>query len=443
MKVHVIGAGLAGLTSAIRLTEAGVKVALYEAAPQAGGRVRSFFDDSLGCVVDNGTHLLLSGNDRTLAYLDTVGARDELTSPQHARLDFIDLDSHERWSLVPDRGRIPFWITRAKRRVPGTSLSDYLPVLRLATAKAEDTVTDFLKPGTLLYRRLWDPLCVSVLNTAPEEASAQALWPVITATLGRGERYCRPLLARRGLSAAFVDPALAWLRSRNVPIRLGTRLDDLETSGNRVSGLLFANADHIVPVSEKDRVILAMPSHALKQLLPRTPLPDRYNVIANVHYRLPDTHPVTHNGDFPMSLLRNPADWMFVNGQLVSLTISNAGFLNNEPADALAARLWTGTAQALELQGLAPAGSLTALPCPPFRVIRERRATMAQTPGQMALRQGPRTLHPNVFLAGDWTDTGLPSTIEGAVRSGETAAALVQKILGANGTAAAPAGIGR
>src|SRR5271163_3167970 len=100
-RTHVIGAGLAGLSAAIRLTEAGHRVVLYESGPQAGGRCRSYFDEALGCRIDNGNHLLLSGNRSALAYLTLIGAGESLTGPAEARFPFIDLATGQRWVLTP------------------------------------------------------------------------------------------------------------------------------------------------------------------------------------------------------------------------------------------------------------------------------------------------------------------------------------------------------
>ena len=116
--VHIIGAGLAGLATAVRLLEQGVRVTLYEATNQAGGRCRSYLDPVLGITIDNGNHLLLSGNRAALGYLDTIGARDRLIGPSSASFPFIDLATHERWTLRANDGIIPWWIFDRNRRVP-------------------------------------------------------------------------------------------------------------------------------------------------------------------------------------------------------------------------------------------------------------------------------------------------------------------------------------
>ncbi len=109
-RAHVIGAGLSGLSTALQLMDKGFKVQIHEAAGQAGGRCRSFHDAALDCLIDNGNHLLLSGNLSAMAFLRRVGAADRLAGPPEARLNFVDLRSGERWTFRPNRGVIPWWI---------------------------------------------------------------------------------------------------------------------------------------------------------------------------------------------------------------------------------------------------------------------------------------------------------------------------------------------
>ncbi|RYD83334.1 MAG: hypothetical protein EOP61_41380, partial [Sphingomonadales bacterium] len=130
-RAHVIGAGLAGLSASIALVEAGYAVSLSEGAPQAGGRCRSYHDPQLGLTIDNGNHLVLSGNRAVRRYLATIGAGDRLAGPDEARFAFVDLDREEMWVLRPNGGAIPWWIFADGRRVPGTGAKDYLDLLRL------------------------------------------------------------------------------------------------------------------------------------------------------------------------------------------------------------------------------------------------------------------------------------------------------------------------
>jgi squalene-associated FAD-dependent desaturase len=409
-QVHVVGAGLAGLSCAVRLAGAGQRVSVYEAAGHAGGRCRSFHDEALGRTIDNGNHLLLSGNRAALAYLREIGAADSLAGPEPAAFPFLDLKTGHRWTVRPGAGWFPWWIFDARRRVPETAAGDYLRGLGLAWAGARATVAQCLVPGTALYRRFWEPLCVAVLNTAAEEAAATLLWPVLRETFGRGEAACRPLIARHGLGQGFVDPALRFLEARGASVSLNRRLRALNLDGDRVSALAFGGAP--LSVGPEDSVVLAVPPAASADLVPDLVAPRHSRAIVNGHFRLDRTAP----GVTFLGLVGGTCQWLFVRGDIASVTASAADALAEEPAAAIAERMWPEVAGALDLG---------AAPLPAHRIVKEKRATFAQTPEEAARRPGARTAWRNLFLAGDWTDTGLPATIEGSVCSGRKAADMV------------------
>lgn len=414
-RVHVIGAGLAGLGAAVALTAAGVPVALYEAAGQAGGRCRAFHDRRLDRVIDNGSHLVLSGNTALGAFLDRVGGADEFHAAP-AAFPFVDLADGCRWTVRLNDGLLPWWMLVPGRRIPGTRLKDYLAAGRLRRAPAEATIDDLFKDSPL-YRRFWEPLAVSVLNTAAHEAAAAPLWPVMAETFLRGGLACRPLIARRGLSAALVDPAVAWLTARDVPLATGWRLRRMQTGGDRVTALEF-DRDTVV-VGPDDAVILAVGAAVAVDLVPDLVAPDAFRPIVNVHYRL--DHQVAPAGaPALLGVVGGRAHWLFLRDDLVSVTVSAADDLAARSAEAVADLLWREIVRALDL----PAGAV-----PPARVIKEKRATFAQTPAQLARRPGTATAWKNLALAGDWTATGVPATLEGALRSGNSAADFAQKIL--------------
>lgn len=425
MAVHVIGAGLAGLAAAIRLTSAGTAVRVYEAAPRAGGRCRSYHDAHLDCVIDNGNHLLMSGNHAAMSYLDAIGARDRLAGPSSAAFPFLDVETGARWDLRPSRGRIPWWILDAQRRVPGTTPSSYLSALRLIQARPHETVADLIAPGTRLYRTFWEPLTVAALNTAPEQAAAILMRPVLLETFLKGADACRPLVARESLADTLVDPALKTLAGAGAEVRLGCRVRALSFGGGRVE--TFDTDDGSVSVAAADIVILAVPSWVAQTLVPDLRAPPPGEAIVNVHYRLPQA--VTAPGEVKITgVVGGLAQWLFVRGDLASVTISAAGAVADEPAEAIATRCWRDVALTLANRAMAE---------PPSRVIKEKRATFAQTPDAVALRPPTVTKITNLLLAGDWTATGLPATIEGALRSGMRAADIARERLVTHRTKAA------
>jgi hydroxysqualene dehydroxylase len=408
--VHIVGAGLAGLAAAVELASRGRHVRLYEAGRHAGGRCRSYLDAELGCRIDNGNHLLLSGNHAALTYLETIGARDTLIGPDAPDFPFLDVASGERWHLRPGLGAIPWWIFSASRRVPGTRPSDYLAGFRLALSRGEDVVTDRVARGTALYRRFWQPLAVAALNTQAEEGAAQLLWAVLRESFGRGGSAALPLVPQEGLSESLVDPALRFLERAGAAIRFGARLRRIDLAGDRVASLDIEGG--AAALAEGDQVVLAVPPWVASRLLPGLAAPDEFRGIVNAHYRFdaPATVPLF------VGVIGGAAEWVFRKPGVLSVTISAAERWIDRPAEELAALLWADVARAYELG----AASL-----PAWRILKEKRATFAATPAQLRRRPGARTRWRNLALAGDWTDTGLPATIEGAIRSGQAAAAAI------------------
>jgi squalene-associated FAD-dependent desaturase len=410
--VHVVGAGLAGLAAAVRLVRRGRRVALYEAANQAGGRCRSFFDRTLERVIDNGNHLLVSGNRSALGYLEAIGAADSLIGPRVASFPFLDLETGERWLVRPNRGPVPFWVLMRSRRVPGTRLGAYLAAWRLARAGAKQTVAACLERDDPLWRRFWVPLATAVLNTPPETGSARLLRAALAESFAHGAAGCRPLIARESLAASLVEPALTFLRRHDVEASFGQRLRNIEWRAGRAGSLDFG--PRRVDLDPDDQLILALPPGQIGALLPDVPVPTASHAIVNGHVRLPSSVRLPGDGVL-LGLIGGTAEWLFVREGLASLTVSAADALADVPSETIAAHFWRDTAKAL---------GLAAHPQPPVRIIKERRATFAQTPEQETRRPAALTRWPNLVLAGDWTATGLPATIEGAIRSGDRAADL-------------------
>ena len=218
-------------------------VIVHEAAGQAGGRCRSYFDPALDMTIDNGNHLLLSGNHAALDYLRAIGAEDRLVGPAAAEFPFIDLATHERWLLRPNEGRLPWWIFDPARRVPGTRAVDYLAVLPLLWAGSGKTIGDVMNCNSRLYKRLWHPLLLAALNTDPSEASAGLAASVVRETLLAGGQACRPLIARDGLAEAFVDPAMRHLQASGATVRFGHRLRGLSFEGRACRSAGFRRRD--------------------------------------------------------------------------------------------------------------------------------------------------------------------------------------------------------
>jgi squalene-associated FAD-dependent desaturase len=407
--VHIVGAGLAGLSAAIGLTGTGREVVVHELARHAGGRCRSYFEPELGLTIDNGNHLLLSANRAALALLKTIGSENRLVGPDEAEFAFADLASGMRWVLRPNNGPVPWWIFSKDRRAPGTRAIDYLSLGRLLAPRSNATIGDSIDCKGLLYDRVTRPLLLAALNTEPPEALASLAGAVLRETLARGGRACRPLVAVDGLGGAFIDPALAYLERNGAKLCFHHQLRRLDLADDQVRALDFG--EDVVSLGPNDAVILAVPASVAPLFLPDLSVPTEFRAIVNAHFKVAPPKALPR----VTGIVNGTAEWLFAFPERMSVTISAADRLIEAPREALAREIWRDIEKLTRVTG----------EMPPWQIVKERRATFAATPGQNARRPSAETSWSNLLLAGDWTATGLPATIEGAIRSGNEAACLV------------------
>ncbi|UFN49933.1 FAD-dependent oxidoreductase [Roseomonas sp. OT10] len=398
MTVHVIGAGMAGLSAALLLARAGRPVVLHEAAPEAGGRARALPDGT-----DNGTHALVGANHAALRFLDAIGARARWIEPEPGGLPVLDLADGRarRVALSPAGWRDP------ARRPDGASPGGVLALLRLALPGRDRPVAEAFRGHPALLRGYVEPLTVAALNTPAAEASSRRLAAVLRRTAVPGA--ARLLVAERGLGPDLVQPALDAIRSAGGEVRTGHRLRELAVQEGRAAVLRFDRPLHL---SGADAVLLATPPWESARLLPGLPVPGAHAPILNLHFAHPVPGPVRFLG-----VLGGLCQWVLTRPAGIAVTVSAADAEAQEATDALAPRAWAeirAAARAFSLPGDWPEAP------PPGRAIRERRATPRHTPGPPP--RAPARPLANAWLAGDWTDPVLPATIDAAIRSGTAAA---------------------
>ena len=397
--IHVVGAGIAGLSAGLAATRQGESVVLYEAASQAGGRCRTL-EGPGGITHDNGTHVLFTGNRAATALLTEIGARADWIEPEPDGCPVYDARSGRLTGL----GLSPWSWFRQELRPDGFTAGDLTRLLRILLPLADVPVGALMR-GSAIADTLVEPLTVAVLNTPMAVASSRRLGMALRRLAWPGA--ARLLVARRGLSADLVDPAVVLLRQRSASFHAGRRLRAITREGDHATGLVFG--DRAVPLGPGDRVVLALPPWEIARLLPELSVPDAFEAILNVHFPI-------RGPDRPrfIGLRHCLAQWALVRDDHVSVTVSAARDAIDESSDVLLSRVWRDVAPALRALGVeacpnAPGGG---------RVVKEKRATIRQSAGP--LHQPPLRPLANMALAGDWIGS-LPATIESAVVSGERA----------------------
>jgi glycine/D-amino acid oxidase-like deaminating enzyme len=405
-RVHVVGAGVAGLVAALALARAGHAVTLHEAAPVAGGRCRALPDGT-----DNGTHALMGANVAALRFLHAIGARDGWVEPEPEGLPVLDLadGAARRIAAAPLAWRDP------ARRPPGLTAGGLLAIAGMALGVTDKPVAQALRRHPALLRGFVEPLTVAALNTPVAEASSARLGQVLR-RLGSGGA-ARLLVARDGLGPDLVAPALAALRAAGAALRFGSRLRAVTTAEGRAVAL-HLNEESIA-LDPADAVVLALPPWEAARLIPGLRVPERHAPILNLHFAHPGAGPVRFVG-----VVGGLTQWVLVRPSGVSVTVSAADAETEERVEELAPRAWAEIRRAAAAFALAGDWPEAAPPC---RAVKERRATPRHAVGMAPV--APRMVLRNVALAGDWTWAGLPATIEAAARSGEAAAKALAKRL--------------
>jgi len=437
-RVAVVGGGWAGCAAAVALTRGGSRVTLVESSRALGGRARGV--EVQGRILDNGQHILLGAYDASLRLMQEVGIDLEaalLRLPVQMRYPFPEQSGGMDFVAPP--WPAPFHLVAALLRAKGLARADKMALARFNSAAkwmgwelyTDCSVAELLErfdQTPRLKRLLWHPLCIAALNTPPERASAKVFLAVLRDSLGARRRAASDmLLPRLDMGALFPQAAARYLESHGGSVRLGVKAEAL--SAHRADWQLTLNGQ----AEAFDAVVLATPATVSAALL--DPHPEAAGVcaqLAGFAYEPIATCYLQYDPSLRLelpfyALLDDPAQgrwgqFAFDRGQLdptqpglLAVVVSAAGDAAGLGQDALAAAIGAQLAQDLRRPELAaPQWS---------RVITEKRATFSCTPG--LARPGNETPLPGVLLAGDYTASDYPATLETAVRSGIGAAAVI------------------
>lgn len=439
-EVLIIGGGFAGLAAGVELSKAGKRVRVLEQKPYLGGRARSFKHAPTGSVVDNGQHLFMGCYHETLSFLTTIGTVDKIRLQPRLKVNFVE-KGRGLTSLKCPPLPSPWHVLGGVMASNSFSLAEKLQVLRLGRAlQSADhgrlreairslTVDEWMtqmRQSEKLRRNFWDLLCIAALNEDPRIAAATVFEPVLQLALFQSAADSRLGFAAAGLSECYTEAATAFIRARGGEVEVGCG----------VTSLLFDSESHHVcrgvrltdeSVLESDMVLCAVPCFELARLLPQDLL-SREPFFAGPRVMQPAPI-ISINLWFDRDITElefaglrgTTVQWLFNRDKLlgteehhVSLVISGAHeHVHREKDDLLNITL-------TELKELFPRTREAKL----FHslVIKERFATFSASVEAAGLRPGARTPVTGLYLAGDWTNTGLPATIESAVKSGYTAA---------------------
>jgi hydroxysqualene dehydroxylase len=446
--VIVVGGGVAGMSSAVACAEAGYSVTLLEATAHLGGRARSFFDRDTGEVIDNGQHLMMGCYHSFLRLLRTLGTEHYLKEQTALRVVFYSNNGTRDELTSPLQGQIG--VALGILRMSSLSWLDKLQILRFATAVLlRRTNHQGLTCSELLHKFkqtpnainvLWEPIILATLNAHPDSADAGLLVEVLTRAFFGGGNSSSLLLPTVGLSELFA-PFTQWLNTRDGEVHTSTPVESLIINRDEVVGVRLRSGQEYYA----ERIILAVQPHALSRLISASEFTQdsqRGIVSDSILNQLSIYRPSPicslylwfdrefMDEDF-CAMLDTTTQWVFnkrninksdnatqetSNSFLVSLTVSAANPLLETAPEEVAAIC------AEELRRAFPKASNAILHH--WKVIKEKTATFLATPEVQKNRCSNKTAIRGLYFAGDWTDTGLPATLEGSAQSGFKAGVL-------------------
>lgn len=428
-KAAVIGGGLAGFSAAVHLSNLGIKTYLFEASPKAGGRAYSLTDQVSGDIIDNGQHLMMGCYTATLRFLELIGAGGNIFIQRDLEVNFADRAGRIS-KLGAGRAPYPFSLLQSVINYDQFSWKDKAAVISLFLKLPFTDIKGLkgLSVGEWLGRTgqtvnavkaLWEILAVGALNCSIEKASASVFAHILKLMFLNGRSAAKLIIPVKGLTQMYCDQATEFLRERGGEIFLSTPLERIHVEKGMVSCLEFRGGRK----ESFDFTVLALPPHALARIIPSEAgidcnLPGiKYSSILSVHIWISENH---FNERF-YGLIDSEVHWVFNHGSYLTIVISNA----DKFIDYGAEEIFTMVSDELKQYFR----HFSEEHIVQHRIIFEKRATVIPDAEFLSKRPGPVTGLSNLFLAGDWVDTGLPSTIESAVKSGEMAAAEIRKRL--------------
>ncbi|HCU24618.1 MAG TPA: hypothetical protein DF383_06350 [Deltaproteobacteria bacterium] len=429
--ITIVGGGFAGLAAALRLQRSGAKLRLIEKRPFFGGRAYSFREPKSGVTLDNGQHLLMGCYHETFRFLKDLGTFDRLEVQKNLRVAFSEGPRRHHELRCPN-WPAPLHLLWGLLRYPGLGWKDKrgMAALLKLSKKVSKNAFDYDEISVMeLLRRsgqsetaiqkFWEPFGLATLNEALDLASARLFLEVLRRALLSGKADSSLAIPKVGLSELYANPAETYFREQGIPLHFNSQVLRIERE-SKTFRLFTHNGESF----QSDYLLLAVPPNAAakilsadKDLSQAVPHLDRFAsapiVSINLwfeNFRLPQTM---------IGLIDSPVHWVFDKGTHLTLVISAAHALAQESKENLI------KLAVAELIRFFP--ELESKKIIHFQVVKEQEATFSSRMSLNRYRPDNKTAVDRLFLAGDWTNTGLPATIESAVASGHRAAELILK----------------
>ena len=310
--IHIIGAGLAGLSCAVNLSKKkDKKIILYEASSLLGGRCRSYNEKDFNCILDNGNHLIIKAYKNTFDYLKKINADKKLITNGETFYPFVDLKKKEKWSVKPYSFILPWWVFFNSSRPLDISFLDFVKSLKLIFANKNQTVSEILDKDSLIYKRFWKPFTIAVLNTHPNEASAKLLSKVIIKTLFFKNNPLKPFMVKTSLYDSLIKPAKKKIIGQGGSIKNNSRLKKIIFKNKFAEEMVFNKKK--IKLNKNELIVLAVTPNIASKILPNLKTPKKTNCILNVHFKLNEEYKELKlpNGSFFVGVINGVVDWIF------------------------------------------------------------------------------------------------------------------------------------
>lgn len=413
----IIGAGFAGLSAAVKLSQNGIKITVIEASPKPGGRAYSFQDKETGTIIDNGQHILMGCYRFTLDFLKLINSYDKVIIQRNLKVNFVKNDSQ----LFPLNSAVifyPFNLLLGILKYKAVSKSDriliikfFIKLLFINTNKIKElSVIEWLEKegqNENIQKCLWEIIAVGALNTNLDSASAKIFADILKEIFLKGNFNTKIIIPEDGLSEMYCKQSLEFIKKRNGEIIFSEEVLEFNINNDKV---ISVKTDKTI-YDNFDFVIFAIPPFALERISSDliNNLPIKYSPILTVHLWLKENNLTEKFYGF----IDSPIHWVFNHKKYITIVVSDAGNLIEKSKEEIFELASVELKKYLKIDKEVIST---------YKIIKEKRATFIPNKEFLNSRPSTETKIENLFLAGDWVKTGLPSTIESAVKSGYIAA---------------------